>query len=610
MRIRSLDFENVAGLTDGRIELPASELLAIAGPNGSGKSRLLLCLIAPWLQDLPPAGDPDRVTTVAVRIEFDHFERSELRALSDEYDWGPIEVPDSALLTVRREPRAGIIFRTEPELNVLRSALSNLAFLARVPSLDVVYLPAERRLMSVSTALIDLDALSPAMGVESTRNARAMALRNAGQLDESEFQNYARALSVAAYLPDSDDAGRPRSYEDPIEAWNNFKGAADQLLEPKQLLPLTRSRPGELSIQLPEGSTHSVEALSSGERQALVILGRLYRAGQSRTVTIIDEPDLHLHPQLSAQLLASIRLLQPSQLIFATHSPFILDTVPTDAIIELRRGAPPAHLQSESDRIAAYRAAGFRASELTQADLLIVTESDFDGAVLSSIEPSLARAAIRGVGGRSRVIQLVHDLARYQLEILGVVDNDVLADNIPVEMADIVQSWPLSDIEAVLLSDPHVLEVMIGRGFIRDEYALVSTLEAEIRSLAGGVRNNAIAEVTQRLLRQRFPDPYPSPRGDRPVERLEEEWLRNRSQVFTADDFRSVLLSATELIDQAADVFAFVRGKWILGDFVRFTHFRDGASVLLATARALDRPPDRMLPFLNAARTRLGLGLL
>lgn len=51
------------------------------------------------------------------------------------------------------------------------------------------------------------------------------------------------------------------------------------------------------------------------------------RAGAGRTVVVIDEPDAHLHPNLSRRLM---RVLEQGvgpdgQLIIATHSPAILD---------------------------------------------------------------------------------------------------------------------------------------------------------------------------------------------------------------------------------------------------------------------------------------------
>ncbi len=97
----------------------------------------------------------------------------------------------------------------------------------------------------------------------------------------------------------------------------------------------------------------------------------------------------------------------------------LLDSVPTNAILELRRGAAPALLQSEGDRIASYRSAGFRASELTQSDLLVVTEGDSDAGLLTAIEPSFARAALRAAGGRSRVVQLVTELSHFDIPIVA-----------------------------------------------------------------------------------------------------------------------------------------------------------------------------------------------
>ena len=46
--------------------------------------------------------------------------------------------------------------------------------------------------------------------------------------------------------------------------------------------------------------------LSSGERQALIIISRVLRAGAGHSVVIIDEPDAYLHPNLSQRLIQAL----------------------------------------------------------------------------------------------------------------------------------------------------------------------------------------------------------------------------------------------------------------------------------------------------------------
>src|SRR5882757_5120097 len=112
-------------------------------------------------------------------------------------------------------------------------------------SLDVVYLPAERRLDARPEREVDMKTLDATTGFQSARDVRTNALANAGRLDENEFQKFTSALCIAAHLPDEPGIAA-HGFDEPAKAWADFKAAADQLLEPKRLLPLTRSRPDEL----------------------------------------------------------------------------------------------------------------------------------------------------------------------------------------------------------------------------------------------------------------------------------------------------------------------------------------------------------------------------
>lgn len=78
------------------------------------------------------------------------------------------------------------------------------------------------------------------------------------------------------------------------------------------------------------------------------------------------------------------------------------------------------------------------------------------------------------------------------------------------DVGEDIFAWPLADIEATFLSDDGVLEAMIRAGFVRDEYALLPSLRDSLNGFAEGYRENAVAEVAQRLLRQRFPNPFPT----------------------------------------------------------------------------------------------------
>lgn len=90
---------------------------------------------------------------------------------------------------------------------------------------------------------------------------------------------------------------------------------------------------GELGIQLggESGLPRSITALSSGERQLLVMLAHLSlnKSLDRSGIFIVDEPELSLHLDWQEKFVDAVQAANPSvQLIMATHSPaIILDRV-------------------------------------------------------------------------------------------------------------------------------------------------------------------------------------------------------------------------------------------------------------------------------------------
>jgi predicted ATP-dependent endonuclease of OLD family len=68
-----------------------------------------------------------------------------------------------------------------------------------------------------------------------------------------------------------------------------------------------------------------IRNLSSGEKQILILLTYI-KYNSNKSIFIIDEPELSLHPKWQAEFLESVEKLMPkdTQLIVATHSPEII----------------------------------------------------------------------------------------------------------------------------------------------------------------------------------------------------------------------------------------------------------------------------------------------
>lgn len=89
-------------------------------------------------------------------------------------------------------------------------------------------------------------------------------------------------------------------------------------------------KPGEsrlrVKLKSQRGMSHSLDELSAGEHQVLILIFLLARWSEEGCVVLIDEPDLYLHPSLVTGMLASLEKLvseKNGQLLITSHMPEI-----------------------------------------------------------------------------------------------------------------------------------------------------------------------------------------------------------------------------------------------------------------------------------------------
>lgn len=111
-----------------------------------------------------------------------------------------------------------------------------------------------------------------------------------------------------------------RDFPDPIDV---FKRAFSQLLAPKVLIdPDPKSQ--QLSFSS-DGQSFPITSLSSGEREVVNIVFDFLLRSPSDCIVFFDEPELHLHPELSYKLIQTLKSIgQRNQFVLCTHSPDII----------------------------------------------------------------------------------------------------------------------------------------------------------------------------------------------------------------------------------------------------------------------------------------------
>jgi predicted ATPase len=103
-----------------------------------------------------------------------------------------------------------------------------------------------------------------------------------------------------------------------------------------------------------DASAELFRRLSSGHKIILLTITRLVEAIQERSLVLFDEPESHLHPPLLSSFINAVSDLLINRngvAIIATHSPVILQEVPSRCVWKLRRNGAEAvaeRLQIES----------------------------------------------------------------------------------------------------------------------------------------------------------------------------------------------------------------------------------------------------------------------
>ena len=130
-------------------------------------------------------------------------------------------------------------------------------------------------------------------------------------------------LGVDAKLaPDSWQADRFRTIQE-IYA---------KLFAPRQLIEVRpRGESRDLCFRDGDNQEYWFEGLSSGEKQCLLFIVQFAAYRIHRSIVLIDEVGLHLHPTLQIELLKQLpRMGDDNQFIVTTHSPYVFDFFPPE----------------------------------------------------------------------------------------------------------------------------------------------------------------------------------------------------------------------------------------------------------------------------------------
>jgi predicted ATP-binding protein involved in virulence len=112
---------------------------------------------------------------------------------------------------------------------------------------------------------------------------------------------------------------------------NRFKEVFNSFYEDKEFIGIKGMEP---LIKIKDtNEKHSIDELSSGEKQIFFRVGSIISLDLENSVILIDEPETSMHPEWQQKILNLYRsVTKKNQLIIATHSPHIISSCKSDEI--------------------------------------------------------------------------------------------------------------------------------------------------------------------------------------------------------------------------------------------------------------------------------------
>ena len=136
----------------------------------------------------------------------------------------------------------------------------------------------------------------------------------------------------------NEQLGKSSGVGPPTDPLAPYEELLDRLFSGYRFAPASEGIPQDLFVRIDDTTTLPFRDLSSGEKEVFFILASMLRHEVENAIIAVDEPELHLHPELARILVRELQSIKPgNQLWLATHNPEIIDEVGRDNVYYVAR---------------------------------------------------------------------------------------------------------------------------------------------------------------------------------------------------------------------------------------------------------------------------------
>lgn len=469
------------------IELELADVTILVGANGSGKSSVLQSThLGCCMMRQADKVAPNSTSTVGVE-ELDYLPTDDYKTLGHGANWGNKTATPSSKLTLTFKRNDDTLVTASCELRSARNA--GISISGNIPNDLSGQLRQKKRFFSAY-----IPGISGVPNKEEYRS-RKVILKACSFGDSNVILRNALLL-----LKDEGPANIEK-----IENWlSNVIGPVS--------IRVRHDNDKDLYVHCSivyQGLERPIELAGTGFLQLIQIF--CYVLLFSPGVLLIDEPDIHLHPNVQeklASVLAEVAKERGMKVVMTTHSPFIVRGAPVDAkVYWLQEGA-----RNSEDRSAVELAIGWGAFG---KKAILISEDGNLANLRKIIEqwPDVDRnvAFYPGSGFKSlptpKQAKEIHDALGGKFKIIVHRDRDALTDDEAARLAaeylaEGIHLWfpQESDVESYFCQ-PNFIESFLGCPFAEAEGYLAGVLGAHPDPIREQF-NSQRAAINQELYKQ------------------------------------------------------------------------------------------------------------